>query len=301
MDGIQSQMIAQVSPPVWLRDVLSAYSQVLSELVWFVVGFGIVYLLSHVVLVPLAIRAVRSRNRNNPTIETAAETYLRVVLIGFAILTGIITAGYGRVLSESAVIIAAITFALGIAGQQVFGSLISGMFLIGDPDFNVGDWIEWPGGEGTVEAVDFRVSRIRTPDHETISVPNTELTNNPITRPYGRDRYRITEQVYVAYYEDTERALLELQQIAANRDPILDEPAPNTRILELGENAITLEAEFWVGDPSNSEIVTIRSNFRRSVKRQFDEDGITLAPPSAQLLSGEVTLEGHGRDTGSEQ
>ena len=283
-------MIGQVSPSEWLTDILSAYNQVLSELFWFIVGFGVIYLVSQVVLIPLATRVVRSRNRNNPTIETATETYLRVIMIGFATLTGIIAAGYGRVLSESAVIIAAITFALGIAGQQVFGSLISGMFLVADPDFNVGDWIEWPGGKGTIEAIDFRVTRVRTPDNETISVPNTELTTNAITRPYGRHTYRITEQVYIAYYEDTERALLELQQIATTLDPVLGDPAPNTRLVELGENAITIQAEFWIDDPRDKNILTIRSDFRRLVKQHFDEEGITLAPPSAQLLTGEVTV-----------
>jgi len=285
-------MTGQTTLPKWVTDVLSVYSQVLSELLWFLVGFAIVYLVGHAVLIPLASQAVRSRNRNNPTIETATETYLRVALIGFATLTGVIAAGYGRVFSDSAVIIAALTFALGIAGQQVFGSLISGMFLVADPDFNVGDWIEWPGGKGTIEAVDFRVSRVRTPDHETISVPNTELTTNAITRPYGRDRYRITEQVFVAYDDDTERALLTLQQIPAMLDAILGEPSPNTRVIELGENAITIEAEFWVEDPSNRDILSIRSDFRRLVKREFDEEEITIAPPSEQSLSGEVRVKG---------
>ena len=283
-------MIGQIALPGWLTDLFAAYNQVLSELFWFTVGFGVVYLVSQLVLIPLATQAVRSRNRNNPTIETATKTYLRVLLIGFGVLTGIIAAGYGRILSESAVIIAALTFALGIAGQQVFGSLVSGMFLVADPDFNVGDWIEWPGGSGTIEAVDFRVTRIRTPDNETVSVPNTELTANAITRPYGRDRYRLTEQVSVAYYEDTERALLELQQVVTTLDPVLDEPAPDARIVELGENAITIQAEFWIDDPGNRDMPTIRSDFRRLVKRRFDEEGITLAPPSAQLLSGGLTV-----------
>jgi small-conductance mechanosensitive channel len=213
-----------------------------------------------------------------------------VLSIGFATLTGIITAGYGRIFSETAVIIAALTFALGIAGQQVFGSLISGIFLVADPDFNVGDWIEWPGGAGTIEEVDFRVTRVRTPNNETISVPNTELTNNALTRPYGRDRYRVTERVYVAYDEETERALLELHQIASEYEPTLEEPAPNSRVIELGENAITLQVEFWVGNPVQSDIRTVRSDFRRLLKGRFDEEGITLAPPSGQQLSGEVDV-----------
>jgi small-conductance mechanosensitive channel len=283
-------MVGQVSPPAWLIDILAAYGQVLSELFWFTVGFGIVYLISRVFLVPLTIRIVGARNRNNPTIETATKTYLRVMLIGFATLTGIIVAGYGRILAESAVIIAALTFAFGIAGQQVFGSLISGMFLVADPDFNVGDWIEWPGGKGTIEAVDFRVTRVRTPDNETVSVPNTELTNNALTRPYGRNRYRITERVLVAYDEDTEQALKTLHQIATDYEPALDEPSPNTRLLDLGENAITIRADLWIEDPAYSDVQTVRSDFRRVVKRRFDDEGITLAPPSAQLLSGDITV-----------
>lgn len=102
-----------------------------------------------------------------------------------------------------------------------------------------------------------------------------------MTRPYGRDRYRLTEQVYVAYYEDTERPLLELRRIAAEFEQILDDPAPNTCIVNLGENAITPRAEFWIEDPRNNEIVPIRSNFRRSVKRRFDEEGIILSPRPA--------------------
>ncbi|GAB7093833.1 hypothetical protein JCM30237_09850 [Halolamina litorea] len=293
-------MIGQGPLPEWLREVLSVYDPVLSELFWFTVGFGVVYLVGTVAVAPIVSRVVRARNRNNPTIQTATNTYLRVLVVAFATLTGTIAAGYGNVLSESAVIIAAITFVLGIAGQQVFGSLISGMFLVADPDFNVGDWIAWPGGEGTVEAVDFRVTRVRTPDNETIAVPNTELTSNALTRPYGRDQYRITEQVYVAYEDDAERALMELQATAAELEAVLEEPSPNARILELGENAITVQAELWTQDPLNSDIQTVRSDFRRLVKRRFDEAGITIAPPSAQSLTGEVAVterqsEGSGR------
>ena len=283
-------MLGQVSLPPWLIDLLWAYSQVLEELFWFFVGFAVVYVVGRIAFVPSVTRIVRSRNRNNPTILSATKTYLRVMLIGFAILTGILAAGYGRIIGDSAIVIAAITFAFGIAGQQLIGSLLSGLFLVADPDFNVGDWIEWPNGRGIVEEVDFRVTRVRTPDNETISVPNTELTNNEITRPYGRNRYRITEDFYVAYYEDTERTLMEVQQLATNQDDVLANPAPEARILNLGENAITIQAELWIGDPMSRDIPRIRSDFRRIVKRQFDEEGITLAPPSAQELSGEVTV-----------
>ncbi|MFW6448287.1 MAG: mechanosensitive ion channel family protein [Halobacteriota archaeon] len=283
-------MLGQTFPPEWLNDLLAAYDQVLTEIAVFAIAFVVVYLLGQLVLRPSVVRVVRARNHNNPTIESATRTYVRVFVIAFATITGIVVAGYGRLLSDTAIIIAALTFLLGIAGQQVFGSLISGMFLVADPEFNVGDWIRWPNGRGTIEAVDFRVTRIRTPDNEIVSVPNIELTGNAITRPYGRDRFRITEPVHLAYYEDTERALQALRQLAIDTDGVLEEPAPNTVVTDLGENAITAQAEFWIDDPMDADVPTIRSDFRRAVKRHFDEADLTLGPPSAQLLSGEIAV-----------
>lgn len=283
-------MLGQTTSPAWLPDALDAYGQVLSEVFGFLVGAVLVYLVGQLLFVPVALRVVRARNRNNPTIVSAAETYLKLLFAGFATVSGIIAAGYGGVLTETAIIIAALTFVLGVAGQEVFGSFISGVFLVADPDFNVGDWIAWPGGEGTVEAVDFRVTRVSTPDNETVTVPNTELTGNALTRPFGRDTYRVTERAFVSYEEDTERALMELQQVAAAREEALEEPAPTARVVELGPNAITVQAEFWIEDPSRSDVWTIRSDFQRAVKRRFDEVGITLAPASAQKLSGELSV-----------
>ena len=282
----------QLQPPGGLPDFLSAYSDVLAELIGFVVTATVVFVVGRVVVFPVVVRTVESRNRNNPTLQTATETYLQVLLVGAAAVAGLIGAGYGTLLADSAILIAAITFVVGVAGKEVIGSLISGFFLVVDPDFNVGDWISWSGGEGTVEAVDFRVTRVRTVNNETITVPNTELTTNALTRPYGRDQYRITEQVYIAYSDDVERALYELQSLAGDNERVLDDPPPQARILELGENAITLRAEFWISDPARGGILDVRTDFRRQVKAQFDAEGLTLGPPSGRELSGRVTVEG---------
>jgi small-conductance mechanosensitive channel len=194
--------------------------------------------------------------------------------------------------TDSAILIAALTFAFGVAGQEVFGSLISGFFLVADPDFNVGDWISWPNGEGHVEAVDFRVTRIRTPNNETITVPNTELATNPLRRPFGRETYRVTERTFVAYDDDVEQALLELQQVAANHEDVVDDPPPAARIVDLGPDNVTVQAEFWIADPVRINVAEIRSDFRREIKRRLDDEGLTLGPPAGRELSGTVRFDG---------
>jgi small-conductance mechanosensitive channel len=295
--------VQQTTPPD-PEDVVDAYEQLAGTTVGFVLGALAVYLFGRLLLVPGVVRVVGTRNRNNPTVVSAAETYAHVVVIILAAAAGIVSAGYGGILTDSALIVAALTLVFGVAGQEVIGSLISGMFLVSDPDFNVGDWISWPGGEGVVEAVDFRVTRVRTLNNETITVPNTELTTNTLNRPYGRDQYRNIEQLFVAYDDDVELALKELVEVARTDDRIMEDPPPNSRIVELGETAIVLRAEFWVADPMDLDLVDIRSSFRRRVKARFDEVGLTLGPPSTHEMSGEldVGLPGDGRvERGSEK
>uniref|UniRef100_UPI003568FDDC mechanosensitive ion channel family protein n=1 Tax=Salinigranum sp. TaxID=1966351 RepID=UPI003568FDDC len=203
------------------------------------------------------------------------------------------------VLTDASIVIAAVSLVVGAASQDVIGSLVSGLFLVADRDFNVGDWISWPGGEGTIEAVDFRVTRIRTVNNETITVPNTELTTNALTRPYGRERYRITEQLDVAYDDDTELALKTLVDTAREDDRVLDDPAPTSRIVAFGGTAPTLQAEYWVSDPMDVNLVEVKSDFRRRVKRQFDEAGLTLGPASGHELSGELAVDVRERTGGA--
>jgi small conductance mechanosensitive channel len=279
--------------PVEVPDPLAPFSQFLIDLFAFTgVSIG-VYLVARLLVIPPLLQVIRRRNRNNPTLITATETYLQVLSLTLATLTGLAAAGQLGFLArtDTAIIIAALAFAFSIVGQEVFGSLVSGFFLVADPDFNVGDFISWSGGQGVVEAVDFRVTRIRTPDHETITVPNTELATNALTRPFGRDRFRITERAFVSYDEDTERALLELQQIAANHEEVLADPAPSSRIVDLGPDSITVRAEFWIGDPFRADVVGVRSDFRREVKLRFDEEELTLAPAAGRELSGSVAVE----------
>ncbi|WP_380681030.1 mechanosensitive ion channel family protein [Salinigranum sp. GCM10025319] len=262
----------------------------------FFVGALAFYAVGRLLVVPTVARIVRSRNRNNPTIETATETYVHVLVIVFAAVAGVVGAGYGGVLTDASIVIAAVSLVVGAASQDVIGSLVSGLFLIADPDFNVGDWISWPGGEGTVEAVDFRVTRVRTINNETITVPNTELTTNALTRPYGRERYRITEQLDVAYADDAELALMTLVETAREDDRVLDDPQPKSRIVAFGGTALTLQAEYWVSNPMDVNLVEVKSDFRRRVKRRFDEEGLTLGPASSHELSGELAVDVDGRD-----
>ncbi|WP_436909848.1 mechanosensitive ion channel family protein [Halosimplex marinum] len=258
---------------------------------WFLLGAAVVVVVGWFLVEPAVSRAVRRRNRGNPTMQDAITRYVRVFVLVLAAVVGAGMAGLTNVLTGSALVVAAATLAVGVAAQTVVGSLVSGLVLVFDPEFSVGNYIEWEGGEGTVEGITLRVTRVESPDGALVTVPNTVLTSGAITRPFGRDRYRVVERVGVDYGDDPERATAILESAARGLDGVADRPEPVAFVDELGDGVVRLRAHFWLEDARQPEVFEARSAFARRVRRRFDEAGITISPASEHELRGRIAVD----------
>lgn len=258
---------------------------------WFLAGFLVASLLGWFVAAPLASRAVRRRNRNNRTIDEAVARYVRLVAVVVAFFVGAGVAGYGQFLSDSALVVAAATLAVGVAGQTVIGSLLSGLVLVLDPEFNVGNYIVWSEGEGTVRSITLRVTRVQTPDGELVTVPNTELTGQEIKRPFGRERRRVVDRVEIAYEDDAAEAIEHLQAATEEVAAISDGPSPKAYVEELGPDGVVLQAHYWISEPRLGDVLAVRSEYARVAKRRLEEAGIDISPASEHELQGHIGVE----------
>lgn len=273
------------------RAFLEGYWNLLEPAAVFAVTFLVVLLVGLFLAAPTVTRIVRARNRNNPTLVEAIGRYVRVLALIVAIVVAVIAAGFGRLLTSSALVVAAVTLAIGVAGQAVFGNLISGLFLVADPKFNVGDYIVWSGGEGTVESITLRVTRVRTPEYQTITVPNTDLATDVVTQPVGRDRRRVSERFGVEYHDDLGEAMVILRDAARGVESIRENPSPEVYLAEFGPSEVVLEAHVWIDQPRRHDLLRVRSTYRHRVKERLEEAGITLSPASKHELSGGVGVE----------
>ncbi|AWB28209.1 mechanosensitive ion channel family protein [Halococcoides cellulosivorans] len=271
--------------------LLDQYSEWLRTAGIFLGTFVGTYLLGRIVLVPPVVRAVASRNPDNETLVGAIGLYLRVAIAILAVPIAVTAAGFGGVAVGSSVILAAATLAFGIAGQDVIGNFVSGIFLVTDPDFNVGDYVEWDEEcAGTIDRISLRVTRMRTPSGEVIVVPNTELATAAVRHPYAQDRYRISQRLVVGYGDDIASVRALLVEEAAADERVLAEPAPVANVTDLGPSAIELTVLFWVGDPKDRNIGDVRTAFATRAKERLLAEGVDLAPTGTQELSGELGI-----------
>lgn len=290
MTSLQIEPPDPVPVPVPVGTATDALASALATAGWMLAVALPVYVLSRLVVVPAAARVVRSRNPNNPTVVDATRTYVGVASTIVAVVLGLIAGGYGTTLGDSAVVVAAATLAVGIAGQDLIGSLVSGLFLVVDPEFNVGDWIEWPGGEGRVERVDFRSTRVRTPENAVVTVPNTVLTADTVGRPYAQDRIRARETVPIAYDDDLAIAIRELADAVAAVEGVADSNAPRVRVDTL-DDGVTLAVEYHIDDPTVSRVLHVRGNVRERAVDALESAGATPGPPAGRELSGAVAVD----------
>lgn len=260
-----------------------------------------VYVVGRLLLVPPLVAAVRRRNPNNPTLVDALRQYLQVAVVVIGVPLATAAAGFGDVVAGSAVVVAAVTLALGVAGQDVIGNLVSGIFLVADPEFNVDDFIAWDDQMGTVERIDLRVTRVRTPDGEAVTVPNTDLATSSIRHPFARDRYRLTLPIEVGYDDDVDHVTEVICEAVVADDRVLDDPGPSVYVTGLGSDGVELEARLWVESPPSTNLDAVRTAVATTATERLLEEGITVAPASHRELSGSVEVRGDDRGQDPEE
>ena len=269
------------------------YLDLLARIAEFLVVAGALYLPGRYVVKPV-VSWVFERRRLDPTLERTIEKLLGVGTFLGAVVVGAWAAGFTGFLGGSALIVAALTLAVGFAAQDVLSNFVAGVFIVQDRNFNIDDWIEWDGNAGFIHDIGFRVTRIRTFDNETITVPNTELATNAVTNRMSNDTLRISTTFGIGYADDIDETTRILLDVAAEHDDVVADPEPSVRVAGLADAAIDLQARFWIADPDREEFSVTRSEYIRTVTERCREAGIDLSTTSQHSITGDLTVEDVG-------
>ncbi|PSP48171.1 mechanosensitive ion channel protein [Halobacteriales archaeon QH_7_69_31] len=221
------------------------------------------------------------RHAKNPLQKIAL---VAVVFVALAVAFG--AAGRGSVLTSLATIAAAATLAIGFALQVVLQNFVAGVFIFAEKPFRLGDWIMWEDGEGVVEDISLRVTRVRSFDNELLTVPNAQLTNDVLTNLVEADKLRVKFVFGISYDADVERATEIILEAAEAQEGIMDDPEPSVRLTELGASSVGLQSRIWIADPSRADVVETRGEYVTAVKERFDEEGIDIPYPHRTLTGG---------------
>lgn len=179
-----------------------------------------------------------------------------------------------------------LTVALGFASQTSASNVISGLFLLGERPFAVGDVIRVGGTTGEVLSVDLLSVKLRTFDNLFVRIPNETMIKSEVTNLRRFPIRRIDLQVGVAYKENL-RTVREVLMEVADRNPLcLEEPAPLIIFQGYGDSSINHQFSVWA---NTDRFLELRNSIPLEIKEAFEEHDIEIPFPHRTLYTGSAT------------
>lgn len=179
-----------------------------------------------------------------------------------------------------------LTVAIGFASQTSASNLISGLFLIGERPFSVGDVIRIGNTTGEVLSIDALSVKLRTFDNLFVRIPNETLIKSEVTTLTRFAIRRLDLMLGVAYKEDIDAVRDVLMVVAEKNTLCLDEPAPLFIFTGFGESSLDIQFSVWA---KRESFLPLRNSITAEIKNAFDAAGIEIPFPHRSLYTGELT------------
>ncbi|XGB41869.1 MAG: mechanosensitive ion channel family protein [Nodosilinea sp. LVE1205-7] len=247
----------------------------METLLWVVVIHGALSLLN-VMLFEQA-QADTWRSRVPKLLIDLARLFL--ILLGSAIVLATVwnadLAGLVTALGVSSVVIA-------LALQDTLGSIMSGIALLFERPFSVGDWLYVGGVVGQVIDINWRAIRLQTLEREMVIIPHKVISGETIrnfNQPFQLHGERI--RLGFSYNDPPNLARQVLKSTALETQGILSDPEPQIFTVSYDDFAVTYEVKFFIRD--YAELEEIRNRFMTRVWYAAQRNHLTIPFPSRTL------------------
>lgn len=166
--------------------------------------------------------------------------------------------------------------AIGLALKDSLSNIASGVMLVTLRPFRVGDVVTAAGQTGTVREVRIFQSVLEGPDKQLHTIPNNLITSEVITNLTTQGIRRVELVIGIGYGDDIEQARsVALAQIHADAR-VLQDPAPDVLVYELGDNSVNLGIRCFV---QASDWFGTKTSLLETIKTGFDAAGINIPYP----------------------
>ena len=186
-----------------------------------------------------------------------------------------------------------LTVALGFASQTSATNLISGLFLIGEGSFEVGDTIQitlirGQTIEGQVISIDLLSVKLLTLDNVYIRLPNEQLIRTPVMNLSKYPIRRIPITLAINFHEDIIKVRQVLLDVAAKYPLVMDDPKATVTVTAFRESSIELLFAVWC---RQENALKVRDEMQERLRNGFLENQIEIPVPKMGLIDRPLPLE----------
>ncbi len=293
-------------PPEWLPGYVPVF---LYRLILAVALITVSYYLSRLARQVLGRRIARRFKR--PSVSRTILRSIQIFIVLGAVLTALSFFGLG--FGNIALSVGVFSAVVGIILAPIIGNVISGVFILSEQPYEIGDMIELDDTEtkGFVEDITLVYTKIFTLDNTFIVMPNGTMRERDVINYSAEDtRIRMTLDVGVTYESELPVAREQMEAAARSVDDVIKggpdirvgsaryPASPSCYIREFGDSEVALRLRYWANEPYKQ--TTVRSKVLTEVWDRFDEHDIEIPYPHTHMVfddtSGELQVSSRAAD-----
>jgi MscS family membrane protein len=276
----------QLDMPPRLTLILTASLKTVAVMMWLVFGMRFFSLLLKHLSTVEKVNIVETRTR--PLFDNLAKIVLIAAALYFIFLFWNINVSAW--LASAGII----GIAVGFASKDTLANLFSGIFILADAPYKIGDFINLDSGErGQVTHVGLRSTRLVTRDDVEITVPNAVIANAKIINETGgpSEKERVRIKVGVAYGTDVDRLKEVLMEIGTAHPWTVNDPKPRVRFRTFGDSSLDFELLCWIEEPVLRGRVIDALN--TEVYKALAREGIEIPYPKRDVYIKQMPASGN--------
>ncbi len=170
--------------------------------------------------------------------------------------------------------------AVGFASQTSVSNIISGLFLISEKPFSIGDVIKIGGTTGIIQSIDLLSIKIRTFDNLFVRIPNEKILTSELTNTTRFPIRRMDIVFQVDYGQDLACVRALLEEIAGSNPWCLDEPQPLIIFTDFKDSGIEVLLGLWY---AKDDYGSLKNSIMEDLCARFQKEGIRFAHPRRRL------------------
>ncbi len=246
----------------WLKDFLP---NLIGAIIILIVGMWLSGLIANIV------SKAMKRAKIGTEVVTFVHSFVKIALKVLVIVAAVGTLGFN--IASLITALGAATVAIGLALQDTLKNVASGITVLVNKPFKVGDYVQISGFEGTVTRIDIASTHLLTLDNKEVIFPNSNITVNNITNFSSQEKRRVDLVFGVAYDSDLKKVKNVIGDVISGNEKILKDPEPFVAVSELADSSVDFTVRVWC---KTKDYWDVFFYMKETVFKSFGENGIVI-------------------------
>lgn len=175
--------------------------------------------------------------------------------------------------------------AFALAAKESLSNLFGGIVIIIERPFSIGDWIQTPSVDGIVEDINFRSTKVRTFADALVTVPNANISNEPITNWTRMRKRRVFFNLGVTYTTPKDKLEACVEQI---RTLITEHKEVHPEFIEVrfdkyNDSSLDILIYFYTKTTAWIKYLEVKEEINYRIMEILDREGVSVAFPSRSI------------------